>query len=128
MLRQGKYREHDAIYVKSQTSTGWAYTIYPGYYLKHGEDESAEYYQVGGGNEAGYIEKAALADPWKMVMAKKEKSILCVITVFNVATCGDESGFDRLKKTFLSQDPFQQTLIYSGKVGKRIYGSSTLKP
>jgi len=120
MLRQGKYKEHDAIFVKSQTSAGWAYTIHPGYYLKHGEDELAEYYQAGGGDEAGYIEKAALADPWKTIMAKKEKPILCVVTVFNAAACGNESGFERQKKSILTQDSFQQTLIYSGKVGSKI--------
>jgi len=120
MLRQGKYKEHDAIYVKSQTSAGWAYTIFPGYYLKHGEDDAGEYYQIGGGDEAGRVEKAALADPWKTVMAKKESPILCIVTVFNVAACGDESDFERQKKAILSQDSFQQTLIYSGKVGNKI--------
>lgn len=120
MLRQGKYQEHDAIYVKTQTSTGWAYTIHPGYYLKQGEDESGEYYRVGGGDEAGHIEKAALADPWKSIMAKKEKHILCIVTVFNATSCGNESEFERQKKSILTQDSFQQTLIYNGKVGNKI--------
>lgn len=120
MLRQGKYKEQDAIYVKTETSAGWAYTVYPGYYLKHGEDGVAEYYQPGGGDEAGRVGRAALADPWESVMAKKDKPVLCVVTVFNVASCGSESNFEHKKKPILSQDSFQQTLIYSGKFGSKI--------
>jgi len=120
MLRQVKYREHEAIYIKSVTKAGWAYTLYPGFYLKHGDDDNADYYRPGGGDEAGHIEKSFLADPWKSVMAKKDKPILCIVTVFNVAVCGDESDFERVKKPLLTPDSFQQTLIYSGKVGNKI--------
>jgi hypothetical protein len=120
MLRQGKYKEHEALHVKNETSAGWAYKLYPGYYLKQGEDESASYYFPGGGDDAGRVEKMALADPWKSVMAKKDPPILCVVTVFNVASCGSESQFEQVKKPLLTQDSFQQTLIYSGKVGNKI--------
>ena len=80
MLRQGKYKEHEALYVRSETSAGWAYTLYPGYYLKQGEDDAASYY-FPGGDDAGRVEKMALADPWKSIMAKKDLPILCVVTV-----------------------------------------------
>jgi hypothetical protein len=120
MLRQGKYKEHEALYVKTETSAGWAYTLYPGYYLKQGEDETSSYYFPGGGDDAGRVEKAALADPWRSVMAKKDRAILCVVTVFNFASCGNESDFEFTKKPLLTKDSFQQTLIYSGKVGSKI--------
>jgi hypothetical protein len=120
LLRQGNYTEHDAIYLVTEARSSWAYTIYPGYYLKHGDDEVGEYYLPSSGDEGGRVDKAALADPWKSVMAKKERPILCVVTVFNVAACGDETGFERRKKAILTQDSFQQTLIYSGKVGNKI--------
>jgi hypothetical protein len=120
MVRQGKYKEHDAIYLSVETKPVWAYTLFPGYYLKHGEDEGGEYFFPGGGDDAGRIEKAALADPYKTVMTKKEGNALCVVTAFNVAACGNGHPFERRKKPVLSQDSFQQTLIYSGRVGNKI--------
>jgi hypothetical protein len=120
LLQQGKYKEHEAINVQGATDTGLAYTIHPGYYLKHGEDSSGEFYRPGGGDDAGHVEKAALADSWKSIMAKRNPNALCVVTVFNAAVCTDTNAFERTTKPVLSQDSFQQTLIYSGKVGNKI--------
>ena len=123
LLRQGKYREHDAVYVTTPLKLSWAYTVHPGYFLKMGEDEVAEYYRIGGaGEESGFIEKAAIADMYQGLMIKREGNIFCVITVFNAAACGDGNiaGFDKLKKPIISQDTVQRTLIYSGKFGNKI--------
>lgn len=120
MLRQGSYREHESIYVATRAEVSWAYTLEPGYYLKHGEDESAEYFVPAGGEEAGSITKALLADPWKSVMVKKEGNDLCIVTVFNAYQCRSGADFERRKKAVVSQDSFQQTLIYSGRVGSKI--------
>jgi len=120
LLRQGKYKEHEAIYLPAKVDVSLAYSLFAGYYLKHGEDESAEYYLPGGGDEAGHVDKAALADPWKSVMAKKGSQTLCVVTAFNTTSCDDNVNFERRKKTVLTQDSFQQTLIYSGRVDNKI--------
>jgi hypothetical protein len=120
MLRQGTFREHDAIYLRAPREIDWAYTLHPGYYLKDGEDESAEYFSPGRGDDGGKIEKAALADPWKAVMQKKNKSDLCVITVFNVSVCNEVRDVEKRKKPLFSEDSFQQTLIYNGRVGSKI--------
>jgi len=120
LLRQGKYREHEAIYLPTKADISWAYDLLMGYYLKHGEDESAEYYSPAGGDDGGKVDKAVLADPWKSVMAKKNTNTLCVVTVFNATACADNMSFERVKKPILTHDSFQQTLIYSGKVGNKI--------
>jgi hypothetical protein len=120
LLRQGKYKEHDAIYLPTKADISWAYDLLGGYYLKHGEDENAEYYLPGTGEEAGKVDKAALADPWKSVMSKKGTKTLCVVTVFNATSCRDNVSFEHTKKAMLTQDSFQQTLIYSGKVSSKI--------
>jgi hypothetical protein len=120
ILRQGKYREHDALNITAVQKISWAYTLYPGYYLKDGEDESAEYYSPGRGEEGGRIEKAFIADPWKSVMAKKSEPELCVITVFNVVVCDVVRHIERTKRPVLARDAFQQTLIYNGRVGSKI--------
>lgn len=120
MLRQGKYREHDALYLRAIREVNWAYTLHPGYYLKDGEDEAAEYYSPAKTEDGGTIEKAMFADPWKSVMAKKSLPELCIITVFNVSVCNVVPDIERTKRPVLAQDAFQQTLIYNGRVGSRV--------
>lgn len=123
LLKQGKYREHDAIHVQSITKIGWSYTIHPGYFLKIGEDAEAEHYRVGGGeSDAGYIQKSALADMHQSLMVKKVSNTICVISVINGVSCGDDGAadFERVKRPIVSQDTIQRTLIYSGKVGNKI--------
>jgi hypothetical protein len=120
MLRQGKYKEHDAIFVGSQANAGWAYTLYPGYYLKQGENDGSEFFYPGGGDEAGRVGKSWIADPWKSVMTKKDSTDLCMVTVLNAYACSSGQQFEKRKKPVLSQDSFQQTLIYSGRVGNKI--------
>jgi hypothetical protein len=122
MVRQGRFREHEALLVSTVIKPRWAYTVHPGYFLKMGEDESATYYRIGGaGEEGGFIEKAAIADAYKGLMVKKSSNTLCVVTVFNVAACGDDtSGFEKTRRPIVSQDHIQRTLIYSGKIGNKI--------
>jgi len=123
LLRQGKYREHDAIRVTTPVKASWAYTIHPGYFLKMGEDKDAEYYRIGGaGEDSGFVEKSAIADPYQSLMVKRDKNTLCIVTVFNGYGCDDStvSNFERTKKPIISQDTVQRTLIYSGKVGNKI--------
>jgi hypothetical protein len=92
----------------------------PGYYIKKGEDSNTETYMPSNDAESGMINKAALADPWQAVMAYKTKPSLCVITAFSAFVCDDSAQFERVKRPVLSSNSFQQTLIYSGKVGKKV--------
>ncbi|MDZ7585707.1 MAG: hypothetical protein U0938_12890 [Thiobacillus sp.] len=123
ILKQGKYREHEALRVDSQLKPHWAYTVHPGHFLKMGEDESGEFYRIGGaGEDSGYVEKFALADNYKSLMVKSSTNTLCVVTVFNVAAClnGVTDGFEKIKKPVVTQDAIQRTLIYNGKSGDKI--------
>lgn len=120
MLRQGKFREHDALYLRAAREISWAYTLHAGYYLKDGEDDSAEFYSPSRGEEGGRVQKAAIADPWKSVMAKKATPELCVVTVFNATSCNRVPDLERTKRPVLADDAFQQTLIYNGRVGSKI--------
>ncbi len=134
MLRQGKYREHDALNLRAIREISWAYTLHPGYYLKDGEDEISEYYSPARTEDGGRIEKAMMADPWKSVMAKKSSPELCVVTVFNAYVCKVVQDIERTKRPVLAQDAFQQTLIYNGRVGSKInigyreFSNSTARP
>ncbi|EHK9087756.1 hypothetical protein ABF107_004541 [Vibrio parahaemolyticus] len=120
MLKQGKYSEHDAIYLPNVVEASWAFDLYPGYYLKQGEDHNSETYLPSDDVDGGRVDKAALADPWQAIMAYKDKPTLCVITIFSAMVCESNAQFERVKKAVLSSNSFQQTLIYSGKVGNKI--------
>lgn len=120
MLNQGKYQQAEALYLSQPNSVRWAYTLHPGFYRKTGDDATGEFFLPSSGPQAGHIERAGLADPWKAVMLKKEQPNLCVVTVLNVAACVNGEGVERRKQRIVSQDSFQQTLIYSGKVGNKI--------
>lgn len=120
MLRQGTYREHDSFYLARVSEPHWAYTLHPGYYLKQGEDEAAEYFMPSGGPDGGRVDKAALADPWRSLMIRKNKPGVCVVTVFNLVVCGDDVQVARSKKAIATEDTFQQTLLYNGKVGNKV--------
>lgn len=121
LLQQGKYIEHDSIYLPEKIEVSWGYDLLPGYYLKKGEDQNSETYYPGGGQDGGGVHKAALADPWIAVMAYKERNELCIITNFNALVCKPTSSFVRKKKLIVTEDSFQQTLIYSGKIGNIIH-------
>jgi hypothetical protein len=120
MVRQGTYKDHRALYLSTETKPVWAYTMFPGYYLKHGEDEDGEYFQPNNNiEEGGRIEKNPFADPYISVMTKKSTNELCVVTTMSFAACGNEKYEFRNHQGF-SQDSFQQTLIYNGRVGNKI--------
>ncbi len=122
MARQGSITEHDAILVKSPITVGAfsAYTLTPGYFKKTGEDEGAEYYIPYTGKDAGTISKNPISDPWKSIEYSKSVNEIGIITVFNLHVMVPADGVSRVKKSFESDDSFQQTLIYSGKVGNKI--------
>ncbi|UIP29001.1 hypothetical protein [Photobacterium sp. TLY01] len=120
LLKQGKYAEHDAIYLHEMVSIGWSYDLLPGYYIKKGEDHNSETYMPSNDSESGSINKAALSDPWQAIMVYKNKPTVCIITAINAMACEQNVKFEREKKPVLSSNSFQQTLIYSGKVGNKI--------
>ena len=120
MVKQGKFSAHRSLFLKNLVEVGFAYDLYPGYYLKQGEDNNSETFYPSGGNDSGRVDKAFLADPWQAVMTYKNKNKVCVVTVFNVAACKESDKFDYRMKHIVSNDSFQQTLIYSGKVGDKI--------
>jgi hypothetical protein len=120
LLRQGFYVEQDAIYLPVKADPSWAFTLTPGFYIKHGDDAEAEYFIPAGGDGSGSIQKAALADPWKSVMTLNKTQTLCIVTVFNARTCSENQNFEHTKRPMLSQNSFQQTLIYNGRIGQKI--------
>lgn len=119
MLVQGKFIKRTALYLSEPTRISFAYTMSGGYYPKTGEDANGIYYGIGGIKNAGSIQKAAIADPYKAIMTTPDNK-LCVITVFNAKNCTQVEKVVNQEVDSLSEDSFQQTLIYSGRVGNKI--------
>lgn len=122
MLRQGKYSEHDAIYIRQNTKVGTigSYTFTRGYYLKKGEDTKSEFYFPAGGPDSGQVIKSALADPFQVIRLDKNSGKLCGVSVLNLEGCTSKANYEKKKYPVASSDSFQQTLIYSGKLGNKI--------
>lgn len=120
LLLQGTYLEHDAIFLPNATKVSWAYDLSEGFYKKTGADSKYEFYMSFNEHRSGNVTKNVIADNWKAIAAYKNSKKLCIVTVFNAKSCGDNIDF--LRKTFQANnlDSFQQTLIYSGKIGNKI--------
>lgn len=121
MVSQGVLFEREALLLKEDANIGLfsAYTLRHGYYLKQGENKTSDFYQPSPTPDGGRVEKAALADPYQSVQAYKSDSRICVVTVFNASVC-TKAAFQRLTKAIATDESFQQTLIYSGKIGQKI--------
>jgi hypothetical protein len=136
MVKQGKFVESDAIYLSSTVKVGLLspYSFSSGYYIKEGQDAKNEFYHPEPGPEGGRVNKAALADPYKTMLVAKSKNTVCGVSVFNAKVCRDDVDLRRLRRPTLMADGFQQTLIYSGRIGNKIniayreFSSNTARP
>ena len=78
LVRQGKFTEHDALYVESDMLVGavGTYTIKKGFYLKDGEDATSAFFTPSRTDDGGAIIPGPLTDPPQSVQAyKKEKKL-----------------------------------------------------
>lgn len=119
MLEQGIFIERDALLISKITKIS-GYTFNEGYYLKVGGDAKGIYFQAinmipNGGN----LQKNFIVDPYKAVMLDS-KNELCVITVLNAKACSEVHEAKITKLGVAADNSFQQTLLYSGKVGSKI--------
>lgn len=119
MLEQGVFTEREALYVQ-ETTTHSGYTFSEGYYLKTGDDAKGSYFQAinripNGGN----LQKNFIVDPFKAVMLDSSNEI-CIITFINAKVCTDKHNAKLSKIGVAADNSFQQTLIYSGRLGNKI--------
>ncbi|HAS6161648.1 TPA: hypothetical protein I7164_11335 [Vibrio vulnificus] len=115
LVSKGTVAEMDVLQV-NQMIKSLAYDIPPKHYEQIGYDDKQVFYSPLG------VIKAALADPYQALSVEKNNtSEVCVITVFGAKSCIEGKGkFSVTKKASSYQDSFQQTLIYSGKIGNKI--------
>lgn len=133
LLEQGTFVERDALYVPTMTKLS-GYTVSEGYYLKTGDDNKGQYYQpINMISSGGNVQKGFMADPFSSVMFDSNNK-LCVVSVMNTKTCTSDHEAKLSKTGVAADNSFQQTLIYSGRVGNKInigyreFSSNTARP
>jgi hypothetical protein len=136
MVEQGRYQEQDAIKIVDKVKVGGigTYTFTPGHFIKTGENSSGEYFNVSNIPGSGSVEPAAISDPFLSLLIERDSNSLCAVTVFSVKVCKNGVLIQRIKVPSLTSDAFQQTLIYSGKIGNKInigyreFSNNTARP
>lgn len=124
MLRQGTYSEHDAILLIKRTKVGvlGTYTFEPGYYTKRGEGRNGEFgfYLPSQYGQQGSVTRGALADPFQIIQAYHNEVKICGVSAFNGKACTANTEYKVTTQRAATADTFQQTLIYSGRIGGKI--------
>jgi hypothetical protein len=122
MLRQGDYSEIAMVRLTRPATVGafGAYTFSEGYYRKVGEDAESEFFLPASDDQGGHVQRAALADPFEAMQIMRADGSLCGVSVYGGKACTDSWAYERENLPSLSASNFQQTLIYSGKVGNVI--------
>lgn len=127
MLTKGVLVREDVVDLKKPVD-GVLYDIRSGTYPKLGDKGEEQFFDPSG------IIKSALADSVQLLSVKKpDAKQVCVVTVYSARACYD-AEFEIRKRTTAREASFQQTLIYSGKVGDKInigyreFSSNTARP
>jgi len=122
MLQQGKYSEQNAIYIRENVKAGMlgGYTFTRGYYLEQSQNSKYEFYLPSGGKDSGQVIVELAYDPFKIIRLDKKNRKLCGISIYNLAVCTGKADYEKKKYRVVNSDSFQQTLIYSGKMGDKI--------
>lgn len=113
LVQKGSIHEIEALEVKSPLN-GALYQIPAKTYAPFGHDSEYKYFDSTG------VSKSVLADPFKaLALETKPNGQLCVVTVFDLMSCYD-GNFQITKAVHEKGNSFQQTLIYSGRIGNKI--------
>ena len=113
LVQKGTISEESVLIVHKHID-GALYDIAAKKYPQIGHDNKNDFYSAVG------VVRGGLADPIQaLALGKIKDSELCVITTFGGSACyaGD---FERKKQISERHNSFQQTLIYSGRIGDKI--------
>lgn len=127
MLTKGVLIEQEVLHLKMPVS-GFHYSIQPGMLPKVGIDMGEQFFSPIG------VTKSPLADMFQLVSVRDSNpSQICVVTVMAQRSCYD--AYFEIKNITSARDAsFQQTLIYSGRVGDKInigyreFSANTARP
>ncbi|QDH73842.1 hypothetical protein [Brevundimonas sp. M20] len=122
MLVQGRFEERDALRLPEEVRVGslGAYTFTPGHYVKVGGEGSVGFYTQSAVPGSGIVRVAPLADPFQVIEFNSETKQICGVTVLNLKVCRPVPSATLERIPIQSDNSFQQTLLYSGRVGTKI--------
>ncbi|WP_374283510.1 hypothetical protein [Novosphingobium sp.] len=128
MLKQGFYTETDGVETLGENNIK-GYKISSGFYPLISEDKDNTYHSFGisrGLDGQGFLISGndflglPLAIPQSIRFSKSKQETCVIVGGLNSPVCDTERNFTRTRKPALSERDFQQTLIYSGRVGGKI--------
>lgn len=127
MVEKGVIYEEQVLYV-TQRVDGALYDIPSKIYPQVGFDEKQDFFLATG------VIRGALSDPIEaLAVGKKQGSQVCVITTLGGSACYD-ADYERRGRVSETRRSYQQTLIYSGRVGNKInigyreFSNNTARP
>jgi hypothetical protein len=119
LLTQGVEREYDAIDLPNRFSVG-AFVLPAGKYLKATEDSISERFswdEISNPTRGGVVSDGQIL---KNVILLKGRPSVIVSTFSSRVYAENSHPFQRIKTVVQDQGSFQQTLLYSGRVGNKI--------
>lgn len=130
MLEQGTATLTDGVYLPVENNVRGV-ILSPGFYPKTGEEDGrvfTGYQNQRNGSELGYVtlQGGIFGQVFlpRGIRFDREKQETCVIVPngygMNQPLCDTEKPYQFTKRPLISSNDFQQTLIYSGRVGNRI--------
>jgi hypothetical protein len=113
LVSKGSVYQENKLFV-NEPIDGVAYNIPAMSYAQLGADKKQDFYSAAG------VIPGFLADPVQaLLVSKSESEKLCVVTVFGGKSC--YKGVFEVKQVVSEKgNSFQQTLLYSGRVGNKI--------
>lgn len=122
MLVQGRFEERDALVLDRDIQVGaiGTYTFTVGHFLRVGGNGDVGFYNESPVSGSGRVQQGILADPFQVIEYNSATKQLCGVTILNLKTCKriEDARVERI--AVQSTNSFQQTLIYSGRVGNKI--------
>lgn len=126
MVKQGTYVETKGVFLRDVNNIN-NYKFSAGFYPQIGEDEKYTYhsFQMGTGlNGIGALHFAggilAPGNDAVSLRATKGSNELCVDRTWGAKFCDTEHAYERTTRPMVSENNFQQLLIYNGRVGNRV--------
>lgn len=122
MLEQGRFIGRNALQLDKEIRIGalGAYTFTPGHFVQVGGTGSTGFYNVSTNRGSGRVEESILADPFQVIEYNKDTRQICGVTTFNLKSCVNAPDARLITVNTIDDRAFQQTLIYSGRVGNKI--------
>ncbi len=113
MVQKGKITEEKVLVVDNMID-GALYSIPAKTYLQIGYDNLQDFYSASG------VTRGFLADPINALsLVRRNNAELCVVTTFGGSSCY-KGDFHRESRLSERGNNFQQTLLYSGRIGDKI--------